>query len=76
MSAPRDPDALLHRLEQTNNHVRGIADVLEVYVEVCRKHGVHAAAKAIESAVGRMHTVARLNDRAILVTKGITRSEP
>lgn len=61
----QDAIALRTRLERTNQHCRGIADVLEVYVEDCRRAGIPAAAKAIESAIGHLHVIARLNERAV-----------
>ena len=68
--APRPPlsaDAavLLERLAQTNRHLRGVADILQFYVEPLRLRGSADAAKAIDTAVERLHNAAHLNDLAI-----------
>jgi len=60
-----DAQVLLERLAQTNRHLRGVADILQFYVEPLRTRGSADAARAIATAVERLHNAAHINDLAI-----------
>lgn len=62
-------EAIVARLSMTSEHVRGVADVLALYIDTCKEHGLHGPAKALRTAVDHLEVVARLNDRAILDTR-------